>query len=319
MSAITKAVRGAGLGLRRALLEPLAGVSPGAIGFLEATPENWMNIGGRYGREFRRYTERYPFVTHGLSLSIGSPAPLDEDFVRRLKVFLDLHGIADYTEHLTYCSDDAHLYDLMPIPFTEEAVDYVAARVRRVQDILERRIALENASYYAVLSTSAGDDRSSSMTPADVPSTSARDNRSSSMTPAAAPAQQMSEIEFIRAVLERADCDLLLDVNNIYVNSINHRYDPVKFLDALPAERVRYIHVAGHYHEAEDLRVDTHGADVIDPVWSLLDRAYARLGPVPTLLERDFNIPPLAELMREIDIINDLQLRHAAPRRLAHG
>jgi len=283
MNAVTTAVQGAGLGLRRALLGPLADQSPGAIGFLEATPENWMNIGGRYGRAFREYTERFAFVTHGLSLSIGSPEPVDENFVRRLKAFLDLHGIADYTEHLTYCSDHGHLYDLMPIPFTEEAVDYVAARVRRVQDILERRIALENASYYA------------------------------------APGQQMSEVDFIRAVLERADCDLLLDVNNIYVNSINHRYDPAQFLDSLPAERVRYIHVAGHYDEAEDLRVDTHGADVIDPVWSLLERAYARLGPVPTLLERDFNIPPLAELMLEIDHINSLQARHAPPLRVANG
>ncbi|AXQ27543.1 DUF692 domain-containing protein [Solimonas sp. K1W22B-7] len=283
MKAVTTAVQGAGLGLRRALLGPLADQLPGAIGFLEATPENWMNIGGRYGRAFRQYTERFPFVTHGLSLSIGSPAPLDEDFLYRLKAFLDLHGIADYTEHLTYCSDDGHLYDLMPIPFTEEAVDYVAARVRRVQDILERRIALENASYYA------------------------------------APGKQMSELEFVRAVLERSDCDLLLDVNNIYVNSINHRYDPAQFLDGLPAERVRYIHVAGHYDEAEDLRVDTHGSDVIDPVWALLDRAYSRLGVVPTLLERDFNIPPLAELMIEIDHINALQARHAAPRQRAHG
>ena len=287
MKAVTTAVQGAGLGLRRALLGPLADQSPGEIGFLEATPENWMNIGGRYGRAFREYTERFPFVTHGLSLSIGSPAPLDEDFLHRLKAFLDLHGIADYTEHLTYCSDDGHLYDLMPIPFTEEAVEYVAARVRRVQDILERRIALENASFYLRLD--------------------------------GAVATPMSELDFIRAVLERADCDLLLDVNNIYVNSINHCYDPVKFLDGLPAERVRYIHVAGHYDEAEDLRVDTHGADVIDPVWALLDRAYERIGVVPTLLERDFNIPPLPELMREIRQINALQARHAAPRRVAHG
>jgi uncharacterized protein (UPF0276 family) len=282
MSSVTTAVKGAGLGLRRALVGPLADVSPGEIGFLEATPENWMDIGGVFARQFRSYTERFPFVTHGLSLSIGSPAPLDEDFVRRMKSFLDLHGIRDYSEHLTYCSDNGHLYDLMPIPFTEEAVDYVAARVRRVQDILERRIALENASYYA------------------------------------APGQQMSELEFIRAVLERADCDLLLDVNNIYVNSINHRYDPVKFLESLPGERVRYIHVAGHYEEAEDLRVDTHGADVIDPVWSLLQRAYAKFGVIPTLLERDFNIPPLAELMLEIRHINALQVQQAAPR-VAHG
>ena len=283
MTHVTTAVQGAGLGLRRALTGPLADVSPGEIGFLEATPENWMEIGGSYAKTFRSFTERFAFVTHGLSLSIGSPAPVDEEFVRRLKKFLDLHGIRDYTEHLTYCSDDGHLYDLMPIPFTEEAVEYVARRVRRVQDILERRIALENASYYA------------------------------------APGQEMNEIEFIRAVIDRADCDLLLDVNNIYVNSINHRYDPVRFLDSLPGERVRYIHVAGHYEEAEDLRVDTHGADVIDPVWALLDRAYEKFGVIPTLLERDFNIPPLDDLMVEIRHINAMQSRHRKATRAAHG
>lgn len=283
MGNVTTAVQGAGLGLRRALTGPLADATRGEIGFLEATPENWMEIGGSYAKTFRSFTERFPFVTHGLSLSIGSPAPVDEDFVRRLKKFLDLHGIRDYTEHLTYCSDDGHLYDLMPIPFTEEAVDYVAKRVQRVQDILERRIALENASYYA------------------------------------APSQEMSEIEFIRAVIDRADCDLLLDVNNIYVNSINHRYDPMRFLDSLPGDRVRYIHVAGHYEEAEDLRVDTHGSDVIDPVWALLDRAYEKFGVIPTLLERDFNIPPLEELMLEVRHINAMQARHQKLRVVANG
>ncbi len=275
MNAITPHVKGAGLGLRRELMEPLSAEKSGAVGFLEVAPENWMRLGGKYARQFRSFTEKYPFVTHGLSLSLGSPSPLDEDFVRDVKRFLDAHGIHDYTEHLSYCSDHGHLYDLMPIPFTEEAADYVAARIRRVQDILERRIAVENVSYYA------------------------------------APGQQMSEIEFIQTVLERADCDLLLDVNNIYVNSINHRYDAAAFLDALPAARVRYIHVAGHYDEAEDLRVDTHAADVIDPVWKLLERAYARLGPVPTLLERDFNIPPMAELMQEVGHIRTLQHRVA--------
>ncbi|MGQ0503151.1 MAG: HvfB family MNIO-type RiPP peptide maturase [Panacagrimonas sp.] len=274
---------GAGLGLRRELLAPLADVRAGDIAFLEIAPENWIGRGGSTARSLRAFTERFPFVTHGLSLSIGSPAPLDEDFVRQLKRFLDQHGIADYTEHLTYCSDNGHLYDLMPIPFTEDAVDYVAARVRRVQDILERRIALENASYYA------------------------------------APGQEMSESAFIRAVIERADCDLLLDVNNIWVNSINHRYDAAAFLDSLPGERVRYIHIAGHYEEATDLRVDTHAADVIDPVWALLDRAYARFGVQPTLLERDFNIPPLAELMGEIQHIRALQARHQHLPRAAHG
>lgn len=285
MTAITPHVHGAGLGLRRALLGPLADTRADAagIGFLEVAPENWMGLGGKLGRQFRSFTERFPFVTHGLSLSIGSPAPLDEAFVRAVKEFLDLHGIHDYTEHLTYCSDDGHLYDLMPIPFTEEAVYYVAERVRRVQDILERRIALENASYYA------------------------------------APVQQMSELEFIRAVIREADCDLLLDVNNILVNSINHRYDAAAFLDALPAERVRYLHVAGHYVEAEDLRVDTHGSAVSDPVWALLDRAYARLGPVPTLLERDFNIPPLPELMRELEQIHHLQRQRVPGRQAVHA
>lgn len=285
MTTLDPRIRGAGLGLRRALLEPLADVSPstGGLGFLEATPENWMDIGGRLGREFRAYTERYPFVTHGLSLSIGGPAPLDEGFVQRVKRFLDAHGIRDYTEHLSWCSDEGQLYDLAPIPFTGDAVEYVAARVRRVQDILERRIALENVSYYARLGG------------------------------------ELTELEFIRAVLERADCDLLLDVNNVYVNSINHRYDASAFIAGLPAARIRYLHVAGHYVEAEDLRVDTHGADVIDPVWALLDETYARFGVIPTLLERDFNIPPLATLLTEVERIRAAQQRAAGARSAAHG
>jgi uncharacterized protein (UPF0276 family) len=206
-----------------------------------------------------------------LSLSLVGPAPLDEDLVGDIKRFLDEHRIRCYSEHLSYCSDDAHLYDLMPIPFTSEAVGHVAARIRRVQDILERRIAIENVSYYA------------------------------------APGKEMQEIEFINAVLEAADCDLLIDLNNIYVNSINHRYDAEQFLLALPGERIVYAHVAGHYNEAEDLIVDTHGARVIDPVWKLLDKAYERFGVFPTLLERDFNFPPVAELLEEVDLIHRLQ------------
>ena len=276
-------IHGAGLGLRRSLLQPLAEREPPKLGFLEVAPENWMQIGGKLAREFRAMTERYRFVTHGLSLSLGGPAPLDEQFVRDVRIFLDAHGIRDYTEHLSYCSDDGHLYDLMPIPFTEEAVEHVAARIRRVQDLLERPLAIENVSYYA------------------------------------APGQELSELQFVNAVLERADCELLLDVNNIYVNSINHRYDPFAFLDGLKPKAVRYIHVAGHYVEAEDLRVDTHGADVIDPVWALLERAYQRFGPLPTLLERDFNIPPLEELMMEVERVAAAQSRHRSAARAAHG
>jgi hypothetical protein len=173
----------------------------------------------------------------------------------------------------------------MPIPFTEEAVHYVATRIRRVQDILERRIAMENVSYYA------------------------------------APGKEMEEIEFMNAVLEEADCDLLLDVNNIYVNSINHCYDAETFLKSLPAERIAYFHIAGHYDEADDLKVDTHGAPVIDSVWSLLETAYRHFGVVPTLLERDFNIPPLPELLAEVSHIGNLQSRwdNSHEERRQHG
>lgn len=274
MNANTDPVHGAGLGLRRALMGPLAERNPAQVNFLELAPENWIGLGGPLGRRLRSFTERLPFVAHGLSLSIGSPAPLDTDLVHSIKQFLREHSIRKYTEHLSYCSDDGHLYDLMPIPFSDDAVHYVADRIRQVQDILGERIGMENVSYYA------------------------------------APSQEMREIDFINAVLQEADCDLLLDVNNIYVNSVNHGYDPVAFLKALPAERVCYIHVAGHYNEAEDLIVDTHGADVIDPVWNLLEEAYRHCGVVPTLLERDFNLPPLDELLTEVDTIATMQHRH---------
>ena len=264
-------VHGAGLGLRRAMLSSLADQTAPPVDFWEVAPENWINVGGRYGKMFRELTEKFPFICHGLSLSIGGPSPLDEAFLQRLKRFLREHGIRYYSEHLSYCSDDGHLYDLLPIPFTEEAVRYVTDRIRRVQDILEQRIAIENVSYYA------------------------------------APGKALEEIDFLTAVLQEADCDLLLDVNNIYVNSINHRYDTETFLQQLPAERIRYIHVAGHYREAEDLIVDTHGADVIDPVWQLLDKTYRHFGVIPTLLERDFNLPPLADLLQEVAVIRALQ------------
>ncbi len=269
-------VQGSGLGLRRAFSGPFADQVPDSIDFMEVAPENWIDVGGRYGREFRAVTEQVPFVCHGLSLNLGGTAPLDEPFLQRVRQFLDTYQIRCYSEHLSYCADDGHLYDLMPIPFTEEAVRHVADRIRRVQDIVGRRLAVENVSYYA------------------------------------APGKEMEEIDFIRAVLEEADCELLLDVNNIYVNSINHRYDPEEFLRSLPAERIAYAHIAGHDEEDEDLRLDTHGSDVIDPVWHLLDVAYGHFGVFPTLLERDFNIPPLEQLLQEVEIIRRLQLKHAS-------
>lgn len=268
-------VDGAGLGLRRSLLDELLDLTTDDVQFMEVAPENWIRLGGRMGKKFREYTEKFPFVCHGLSLSIGSTDPLDMSLLADIKDFIKTHHIRYYTEHLSYCSDSGHLYDLMPIPFTEEAVKHVAQRIIQVQDFLGQRIAMENVSYYG------------------------------------APQQEMSEIQFINAVIEEADCDLLLDVNNIYVNSINHRYDPYDFLAKLPVKRTAYVHVAGHFDEAEDLRVDTHGADVIDPVWDLLDAAYTRFGTMPTLLERDFNIPPVEELLKEVHTIQSLQAVHA--------
>lgn len=266
----------AGLGLRRALMGAFQSLSDDDVDFVEVAPENWLKLGGRFRRDFDTIAERFPVTLHGLSLNIGGFAPLDTELVSAVREFIDRYQCPLYSEHLTYCGDEGHLYDLMPIPFTEEAVHHVADRVKQVQDILGQRILLENASYYA------------------------------------APGQQMTESDFISAVASEADCGLLLDVNNVYVNSINHRYDPLAFIDALPLERVSYLHIAGHYEEAEDLRVDTHGSEVIDPVWALLDEVYQRCGPVPTLLERDFNFPPMTELLAEVAQIRAAQARVAS-------
>lgn len=262
---------GAGLGLRRTLLGPLASRTVADIQFLEIAPENWIRVGGRLGRQLAEYTERFPFVCHGLSLSLGSADALDRELLIAIKDFLTRHRVRCYSEHLSYCSDGGHLYDLLPLPFTGEAVRHVAARIRQVQDILECRIAIENVSYYA------------------------------------APLRELSEIEFLTAVLAEADCDLLLDLNNLHVNSVNHGYDPEAFLARIPGARIAYGHVAGHFVEADDLLVDTHGADVIDPVWALLQSAYRRFGVFPTLLERDFNIPPAEALLAEVAKIGTLQ------------
>ena len=269
-----KLITGAGLGLRRDFLDEYEALDQSAVDFMEVAPENWIPYGGRLKEQFKRYAERFPFVIHGLSLSIGGPTPLDTDFVKQVAEFIKTYDIQCYSEHLSYCSDDGHMYDLMPIPFTEEAVHYVANRIKQVQDIVGQQIAMENVSYYA------------------------------------APGQEMTELEFLLAVLEEADCKLLLDVNNIYVNSINHKYDPELFLKALPKQRIAYGHIAGHYDEAEDLKVDTHGSDVKPEVWNLLDLAYEQFGVFPTLLERDFNIPSMAQLLKEVEQIKMLQNKY---------
>jgi len=264
---------GAGLGFRRELIPALQADVPDVISFFELAPENWAGMGGRSGRELRQFTERFPFVCHGLSLSLGGPGRLDETLLRRIRQFMSEHGMALYTEHLSWCADDSHLYDLLPIPLTEAAVRWTAERIQRTQDILGMRIGIENASYYV-----------------------------------APPGAEMSESEFICAVVREADCLLHLDVNNIYVNSRNFGFDPLAFMSELPLDRTCYIHVAGHYTEADGVLVDTHGTEVIDPVWELLAAAYRQIGRVvPTCLERDFNLPGLASLTAEIGQILRLQ------------
>ncbi|MYD43439.1 MAG: DUF692 domain-containing protein [Gammaproteobacteria bacterium] len=267
-------VHGCGMGLRRDLFNAYddnAAAMAKQISFLECAPENWIGVGGRWSKRFKALAEQYPLVCHGLSLSIGGPAPLDHEYLAQLKTFLDEIDAKSYSDHLSYCGDFGQLYDLMPIPFTDEAVHYVAARIKTVQDALERQIAVENVSYYA------------------------------------APGAEMSEVAFINQVVDEADCKFLLDVNNIYVNSINHGYDPVEFLHAMPAERADYVHIAGHKVEAEDLRVDTHAAPVIAPVFDLLKEAFRTFGVMPTLLERDFNFPPFGELLSETARIRSIQ------------
>jgi uncharacterized protein (UPF0276 family) len=261
----------AGLGLRRGLLEPLLELEAGAIDFLECAPDNWIGVGGRLGAALDTLSSRHAITCHGLSLSLGGPDPLDRDFLLRTRAFLARHHVSLYSEHLSYCTDGGHLYDLMPLPFTEEAVRHVAARIRQAQDILGRRIAVENVSYYA------------------------------------APWQAMDEADFVTAVLQEADCDLLLDVNNVYVNSINFGYDARAFLARMPGARIASYHVAGHYDEADDLKVDTHGADVKDAVWTLLAEAYRLHGVRPTLLERDFNFPQMPALLQEVAQIRAVQ------------
>ena len=282
--AFNHAIKGVGLGLKRELLPQIVSMYGDAsianINFVEIAPENWIGAGGKAAHDLAWFVERYPIACHGLCLSLGGPDPLNVGFIKQVKAFLAQHNIPLYTEHLSYCSDIQHgqagyLYDLLPIPFTEEAVHYVAKRIRQVQDILGQRIAVENTSFYA-----------------------------------AAPISTMSEIDFLNAVLSEADCNLHLDINNIYVNSVNFDFDAHAFLRQIPKDKIVYGHIAGHYQQAPDLLIDTHGADIIDPVWQLLEAAYQLFGLFPTLLERDTNIPPLPTLMREVNKIAALQALH---------
>lgn len=241
--------------------------------FIEVAPENWINVGGYYKKMFDKVLEKYPLFVHGLSLSVGSPEGIDIDFVKQVKQFLDETNTVEYSEHLSFSKcNNAHLFDLLPIPFTEDAVKNVSKNIRQVQDILERKIAIEIVSYYTPI------------------------------------APEMSEIDFINSIVSEANCNLLLDVNNVYVNGFNHHYNPKEFLPQLDLSKVKYIHMAGHTKVADDLIIDTHGENIIDPVYDLFQFTMELLQrDVPVLLERDFNIPELAILKHEMDRLQTIK------------
>ncbi len=261
-----------GVGFRKDFAEEFLEGKDLTPSFIEVAPENWMGIGGYWKKVFKKVAEKYPIYSHGLSLSIGNPDPLDWEFLKNVKEFLHEYNIKIYSEHLSYSKcNNAHLYDLLPIPFRWDAVKHISDRIKSVQDFLERKIAIEIVSYY---------------------------------TPVAA---EMSEVEFINSIIKEADCNLLLDVNNIYVNAFNHNYNEKEFIENLPLDKVEYIHMAGHEQVAPDLIIDTHGEPIIDPVYELFDFTVQKLpNAVPVLLERDFNIPELKELQYELNKLENI-------------
>lgn len=257
---------GYGLGLRVDHYEEILNDNP-RIDWLEVMSENYMIPGGRPLHYLERMRQRYPLVMHGVSLSIGSSDALNREYLTRLKKLADAVSPAWISDHLCWTGvENTNLHDLMPLPYTEEALTHVSDRVREVQDFLGRRILLENVSSYVTFHDSS-----------------------------------LTEWEFLAEIARRADCLILLDINNIFVSSHNHRFDPQEYLAGIPAERVQQFHLAGHVHEG-NLIIDTHDQPIVDPVWKLYEEAVRRFGFVSTMIERDDNIPTLQELVAELDI-----------------
>ena len=256
---------GAGIGLRREFYAQLL-ESSRALDWVEIIPENFLTLGGRPQRVLEACVERWPVLPHGVALNIGGPEPLDEDYLSRLTALVERVDAPFFSDHLCYTRlGGAYLYDLLPLPFSEEAVEHVVSRVREVKARVGRPFLLENPSYYARM-----------------------------------PGGTLDEAAFLRHVAEQSDCGLLLDVNNVYVNACNHGYDPRAFVDALPLERVVQLHLAGHERQP-DVLIDTHGAPVCDDVWSLYRYVLERTGPVSTLIEWDQDIPSLDAVLDEAD------------------
>jgi len=267
---------GFGLGLRVDHYEAILAGNP-PVDWFEVLTENYLVPGGKPLHYLMRMRERFPLVMHGVSLSIGSTAPLDRQYLRQLKALAERVQPAWISDHLCWTGvAGRNTHDLLPLPYTEEALDNVVERVRTVQDFLGRRILLENVSSYVAF----------------------RDSR-------------LSEWQFLAEIAQRADCLILLDVNNIYVSAVNHEFDPLEYLHAVPAARVQQIHLAGHENHGDYL-VDTHDTEVPDPVWRLYAAAVRRFGRVSTMIERDDHIPPLAELCAELDAARTLAARTLA-------
>ncbi len=275
MEALPTQRLGFGLGLRPKHYEALLGERRGCVDWLEALTENYLGLGGKPLHYLTRLREHYPIVLHGVSLSIGGTDALDMAYLRELRTLADRIEAAWVSDHLCWTGvDGTNLHDLLPLPFTEAALEHVAARIRQVQDTLGRRILIENVSSYVTLHG------------------------------------ELREHEFLAELTARADCLLLLDVNNVYVSSENHGFDPHEYLLGLPVDRVQQIHLAGHTRQGAYL-VDTHDAPVIEPVWALYGEAIARFGPVATMIERDDNIPPLEDLLSELDRARRISRRQA--------
>lgn len=260
-------MHGIGLGLRWPFLEDLLSHPDPGLSFLEISPENYMRRGGFYPDILAQISERFDVLTHGLTMSVGGTDPFDSTYFQELKRFLSRMGAQAHSEHLCWSGTPSNfLHELLPIPFTKQAVAHTVARVKEAQDRLELPLSLENITFYAHLGE-----------------------------------PEMSEAMFINEVLDQSNIKLMLDVNNVYVNSLNHHFDPVEFLEQLPLDRVVQLHVAGHHHwKKDDLFVDTHGAPTSDPVITLMKWVIERTGPLPVILERDQYIPGLPELLLEI-------------------
>ncbi|NNN97960.1 DUF692 domain-containing protein [Vibrio sp. B1-2] len=238
------------------------------IDFLELAPENWMNMDGLKREQLQQIAKHYPLVAHGLSLSIGDCQPLNKAFVKKIAAFLDEFNIDIYSEHLSFSRDaQGYLYELLPIPRYKESIAYLVDRIHCVQDLVQRPLVLENISYYHSYG------------------------------------KEIPEGEFIAEIVERSGYQLLIDINNVYVNSRNHNYCPFDMLATLPSEAICYYHIAGHLKEREDFLLDTHGKPVQQEVIDLARYAYAQQGSRPLLLERDHHVPPLVVLTEELRTI----------------